>query len=261
MTLPNITYTKDPASVADYAIDWSSYLGSDTIQTATWAATDGITLNSTSKTTTSATAWVSGGTSGATYYLTNTITTAAGRTEDQIIALVVGPSKEYSSIGEVVAFTRHLLIGETTFNSTTRPPASDVRRMLARASAALNVALAAAGFTIPLSEENSRDLCADWVTQRTAEYVELTQRGVGYSDGEGSRATYFRNLSKSATEFVKENALGFKRLGAAVTSSLSSGLAFTGLTAQADRADPDDETLEQPLFQRRQFDDDSEADE
>jgi hypothetical protein len=38
------------------------------------------------------------------------------------------------------------------------------------------------------------------------------------------------------------------------TYKLSDGLQFTGLTAQPDRADPQDTNLEQPFFKRGQFD-------
>lgn len=163
----------------------------------------------------------------------------------------------YSSPGEVMAFTRHLLDGQVSFNSTTRPTGSDVLRFIERASNVLNVALAGAGFTVPIAEQVSRSACADWVTQRATEYVELTQRGVGYSEGEGSRAAAFRNMQKSAADFVKENALGFKRLGAAVSTSLAAGLEFTGATAQADRLDPSNTGLEQPMFTRHLFDDEA----
>lgn len=167
----------------------------------------------------------------------------------------------YSSAAEVLAFTRHLLDGQSTFNSTTRPTGTDVTTFLGRACGVLDTALAGAGFATPITQATAKLACDDWVTQRATEYVELTQRGVGYSEGEGSRASAFRNLSGAAKKFVEDNALGFKRLGATVTTGLSAGLAFTGTTAQAYRTDPDDTTLEQPLFTRRQWDDTGTEDE
>lgn len=64
----------------DYQIDWSAYIGDDTISTSTWTVPAGITKVSDTNTTTTTTIWVSGGTGGNTYRLDNEIVTAAGRT-------------------------------------------------------------------------------------------------------------------------------------------------------------------------------------
>ena len=161
----------------------------------------------------------------------------------------------YSSAAEVLAFTRHLLSGQTSFNSTTRPTSTEVSTFLSRAGGVLDTALAGAGLAIPVTNTTAKLACDDWVTSRVTEYVELTQRGVGYSEGEGSRVTAFRNLQKSAAEFAKANRQGFIRLGVSVSHPSSEGLAFTGMTVQADRSDPDDTSLEQPKFTRTKFDD------
>lgn len=160
----------------------------------------------------------------------------------------------YSSTSEVKAFTRHLLDGQTGFNSTTRPTATELERFIDRASGVLNLALAGAGFATPVTNSTAKLALADWVTERAAEHVELTQRGVGFSDQEGSR-TWFRNLHKSAADLISANRIGFVRLGVTVSHGLAEGVQFTGQTVREDRADPDDTSLEQPLFRRRQFDD------
>lgn len=162
----------------------------------------------------------------------------------------------FSSTSEVKAFTRHLLDGQNGFNSTTRPTATELEKFIDRASGRLNVALSKAGFTPSSIYANStaKLACDDWVTNVSARYVELTQRGTGYSDKEGGRLPAFEILG-GADEFVMENKLGFIQLGISQTRKASDGLSFTGLTAQADRTDPSDTTLEQPLFSRRNFDD------
>jgi len=81
----------------------------------------------------------------------------------------------------------------------------------------------------------------------------MTQRGVGFSEAEGSRVAVFRRLYEQATEFVEVNALGFIRLGVTQTYKASDGLAYTGQDAQKDRLDPDDSALSQPAFHKRQF--------
>lgn len=77
---------KDPNAVLDYEIDWSSWLAtSETISTSTWTVPTGITKDSDTHTTTTTTAWLSGGTAGNIYTLTNRIVTNQGRTEDRSI--------------------------------------------------------------------------------------------------------------------------------------------------------------------------------
>lgn len=82
-------WTKDPNSVLPYTVDWSDWLGADTISTSAWTVPSGITQVSTSNTTTVATILLSGGTSGDSYSLTNRITTAAGLTDDRTIRINV----------------------------------------------------------------------------------------------------------------------------------------------------------------------------
>jgi hypothetical protein len=84
-----VTYLKDPDSTLDYEIDWTAWLGADTIATSTWIPATGITEASSTNTTTTATVWLTGGTVGQTYLVTNRITTAAGRTDDRTIRVQV----------------------------------------------------------------------------------------------------------------------------------------------------------------------------
>ena len=161
----------------------------------------------------------------------------------------------YSSIDEVVAFTRHLLDGNLSFNTSTRPTLANVEKFIDRASACINIALYSEGFTPASVYANAiaKLTCDDWVTSMAVKYVELTQRGTGYNANEGSRTAAF-TLQKDAHEFVCANALGFQRAGVTRTVQLSAGLEFTGLTVQSQRDDPDDTTREQPFSSRRQWD-------
>lgn len=80
-------FLKDPNAVLDYVVDWTTWLGTDTIVTSTWTVPAGITKDSDSKTNTAATIWLSGGTENTDYACVNRITTAGGRTEDQTITI------------------------------------------------------------------------------------------------------------------------------------------------------------------------------
>ena len=84
-------FTKDPAAVLDYEFDWSAWLGADTIATHTVTAAAGLTVDSTEATTTTVTAWLSGGTDGASYAVTCHIVTTAGREDDRTMTLTMQP--------------------------------------------------------------------------------------------------------------------------------------------------------------------------
>jgi hypothetical protein len=80
------TFTKDPDAVLDYGFDWSRWLADgETITASTWEADDeGITIDDgTQFTDTTASVWLSGGTTGAFYRLTNHVTTSDGREDDR----------------------------------------------------------------------------------------------------------------------------------------------------------------------------------
>lgn len=75
-------FIKEPADVLDYDVDFSEWIpSSDSIATATPTADTGITLGLTTITGNTVKQWVSGGTDGATYKITLTVTTTGGRTK------------------------------------------------------------------------------------------------------------------------------------------------------------------------------------
>jgi len=99
------TYIKDPQAVLPYSINWASddgtndgtsadtgWLQSDTIASSSWAITGPDALlvqDSDSNSATVATIILSGGTANRNYTATNTITTAAGYTDERSIAIKV----------------------------------------------------------------------------------------------------------------------------------------------------------------------------
>lgn len=82
------TFVKDPDAVLDYTWDWSAWLASgETITSADVTVPTGIVKNSDSHTTTTVTAWLSGGTDGTGYRVTCRVTTSQGRTDDRSITI------------------------------------------------------------------------------------------------------------------------------------------------------------------------------
>lgn len=84
-----MAFKKDPNAVLDYTVDWTAWLGTDTIVDATWLLSAGLTEVTKSRTTTAATVLVEGGVSGTDETATCRITTAAGRVDDRTITLTI----------------------------------------------------------------------------------------------------------------------------------------------------------------------------
>lgn len=84
------TWEKDPSAVLDWKFNWTNWLAaSEEISSATVTVESGITKDSQSNTTTTVTAWLSGGTLGETYEVTCRITTNQGRTDERTIGIRV----------------------------------------------------------------------------------------------------------------------------------------------------------------------------
>jgi hypothetical protein len=95
MSLSQQLPPKAPAAILPYDIDWSAWLSSgETIADATVTSDVGITVNPSGKVTSTSggvvTFWLGGGTSGATYMVTITITTSSGATDSRTLAVSVG---------------------------------------------------------------------------------------------------------------------------------------------------------------------------
>ncbi len=90
-------FYKDPNAVLDFVIDWDGAAADggpwlatgETISTTTWTVATGITKDSDSKTTTTATIWLSGGTAGTDYTVACKITTSDSRTDERTLLIQV----------------------------------------------------------------------------------------------------------------------------------------------------------------------------
>jgi len=82
---------KDPDADLDYAMDWTEWLAGDGISTATWTVDAGLTNHNQGKVGAITTIWLSGGTLGATYWVSCRIvsTNAIPRTEDRSFRVVI----------------------------------------------------------------------------------------------------------------------------------------------------------------------------
>lgn len=84
-------YKKDPSATLDYEFDWSAWLlgVSDTIASVVWVTTGTLVKVSSSFTSLTATAFISGGTLGENETLTCRITTTGGRIDDRSVTLKI----------------------------------------------------------------------------------------------------------------------------------------------------------------------------
>lgn len=87
---------KDPGAVLDWSFDYNDttdpYLASgETLSTSTWAVvpTGELVIDSDSETTTVTTVFLSAGTRGGVYRVTNTVTTSGSRTEQRTLTVRV----------------------------------------------------------------------------------------------------------------------------------------------------------------------------
>ncbi|MBT9513259.1 MAG: hypothetical protein IV104_13010 [Acidovorax sp.] len=78
---------KDPDATLDYTVDWSDWLAplADVIVSVEWVSSAGITVESSTNTSATATAFVSGGVVDADEFVTCRITTSGGRIDDRTI--------------------------------------------------------------------------------------------------------------------------------------------------------------------------------
>lgn len=86
-------FEKAPAAKLDFQMSWVPWLSAgDAISTAGWAVTAGLTISSSpspSLAANVATVWFEGGTAGANYTATCTVTTTGGRTDERSIQIQV----------------------------------------------------------------------------------------------------------------------------------------------------------------------------
>jgi len=84
-----MNFLKDPSGKLDYTVDWTTWLGADTISTSTWTVPTGLTKTSDTHDGKAATIWLSGGTVGQEYTVTNHIKTASLREDERSIIIQV----------------------------------------------------------------------------------------------------------------------------------------------------------------------------
>lgn len=99
---------KTSTEVRNYQFDWSAFLGSEDTIASSDVTVDGVTLVADSNDATSVTITLSGGVSGTSATVTNTITTVGGLTESESYSLRIDDLGEPISLSEVKTYLRVL---------------------------------------------------------------------------------------------------------------------------------------------------------
>lgn len=80
---------KDPAANLEYDVEWIDWLAGDTILTSVFTVATGLTQGAATNTASTARVWLSGGTLGVTYIVSNAITTAGVRADNREFRVVI----------------------------------------------------------------------------------------------------------------------------------------------------------------------------
>lgn len=95
---------REPNSKREHGFDYATELGTDTIVTSTWTADTGLTLSAMSNDTKTTTAWIEvGAQDGKTLTATNRITTAAGRTYERVLTLLIRAAVDETDDYRIIA--------------------------------------------------------------------------------------------------------------------------------------------------------------
>lgn len=88
--MARFNFLKDPNAQLDWQVNWSDWLAEgESISSAIFTVDDGLTVDSTGHDDTVATVWVSGGTAGMVYRVTNRVVTSDARTDERSFSIRV----------------------------------------------------------------------------------------------------------------------------------------------------------------------------
>ena len=87
--IPTSPHYKDPNDIADWGCDWTLWLSEgEIITSSSWVVPNGLVAVSDSNTNTTTNVFLSGGSSGTAYIVTNRITTNQSRSEDRSMRIL-----------------------------------------------------------------------------------------------------------------------------------------------------------------------------
>lgn len=131
-------------------------------------------------------------------------------------------ANSYGSAEGVAAYVHHMTASDGTFTMDTEPNLVEVEAFLNQMSDTLNGWLARAGYSIPVTQADAKNVLNRYANLGAAGLCELSMRGAGYSaDDENRRENKFLRMFDEARAYIDSGALAL--LGAAQASSSAPG--------------------------------------
>ena len=155
-------------------------------------------------------------------------------------------ANSYGTVANVAALTRRYT-SSGSYSTTTNPATATVEGWIDSVSATLNVVLAGAGFSIPITQTDAAAACAAIVVEAVADLCHAANSaGRFYTERALDRGmSPMRTIRQDMTEWVEDQADGLELLGATRTRASTAGILYR------DTDEGGDETF--PIFQRDGF--------
>jgi hypothetical protein len=157
-------------------------------------------------------------------------------------------ANSYGTAAQVAALTpRYTKAGEFKADGTTNPTLATVEGWIDSASATINVCLAAAGFSIPVTQADAKAAVAQVVVEAVADLCHYANSsGRFYTERALERGVApMKVLRQEMADWVEAQADGLELLGAARTRASTAGILFRD---SDQRGNPT-----APIFQRDGF--------
>jgi hypothetical protein len=152
----------------------------------------------------------------------------------------------YGSLSAVAALApRYTNAGD--FDSNTRPTRAQVEEFINRASSTINVALAAAGFAIPITQADAKEAVAGIVIEAVVDLCHAANSaGRFFTEQALERGVSpMRAIRGEMSAWVEEQAEGLELLGATRTRASTAGILYRDTDEDGDGVGP--------IFQRKGF--------
>lgn len=155
-------------------------------------------------------------------------------------------ANSYGTVAAVAALVRRYT-SNGSFTTTTNPALATVEGWIDTVSATLNVALAGAGFTIPVTQDDAKAALASIVVEAVADLCHAANSaGRFYTERALERGVSpMKVIRQEMMQWVEDQAAGLVALGAARTTPDAGTVAFRDTDESGDAI--------APLFQREAY--------
>lgn len=156
-------------------------------------------------------------------------------------------ANSYGSLNEVAALATRYANNAGTFDGTTNPTGARVEKLIDRVSAVVNAYLSQLGFTVPITQTDSKLLMDNIVVEQVTVMVEGIRGSGRYAPS--SKAIAQRGmmsvLTQEIMDYLDAVAVGLEDLGAERGKSTISRISYRDTDEGGDSTEP--------LFQRKAF--------